>query len=251
MKILVCYKYIRDEEQMSVKTDRSIDVSGASWMISPYDLNAIEAAMKLAATIGDCSVEVITVGGEVLDNSKMRKAVLSRGPSKMYGVRCDDCGDVLETAYLMKQAIEKVGGADLVICGDGSGDMYSQTFGSVLGAYMGSVTLNSVNALEWDGALHAKRTVGSKTESYSVPLPAVISVTSDICLSHIPSMKEILAAGKKPVEIIDASELTRGNVTVTECSVLAPESTERLKQVYKFADEDGLTEFVKAIRKYI
>ncbi len=80
MKILVCFKFIRDEEGISVNADRTINLDSAPWVISPYDLNAIEAGMKLAAEAGESTVEVLTVGGEALDNSKMRKAVLSRGP---------------------------------------------------------------------------------------------------------------------------------------------------------------------------
>ena len=49
MKILVCFKFIRDEEGISVNADRTINLDSAPWVISPYDLNAIEAGMKLAA----------------------------------------------------------------------------------------------------------------------------------------------------------------------------------------------------------
>ena len=252
MRILVCYKYIRDEEQISVRPDRTLETDKAAWVISPYDLNAIEAGMKLAAAVGDSSVEVITIAGDVLDNSKMRKAVLARGPAKMYGVRSESCGDQLSSVCVMKQAIDKIGGADLIICGDGSGDMYSQMFGSILGACMGITALNSVSGLEWlDGSLHAARTAGGRTEHYTLTLPAVVSVTSDICPAHIPSMKEILAAGKKPVELLDASELTWSESSAEELSVLAPESTERLKQIFRLSDDGGLDEFAKAIRKYI
>lgn len=251
MRILVCYKYIRDEEQITVNADRSLAVEQAAWVISPYDLNAIEAGMKLAASAGDSSVEVISAGGEVLDNSKMRKAVLSRGPAKMYGLRVDECGDLLSTARLLGQAIEKVG-ADLVICGEGSGDMYSQILGCLLGAELGRPTLNCVSSLSWeDGALRACRTVGGRTERFDLSLPAVVSVTSDICLPHLPSMKEILAAGKKPVEILLGSDFEQTAPAVSEVSVLAPESAERRRVVFRESDETGLDDFVKELRKYM
>ena len=53
MKILVCFKFIRDEEGISVNADRTINLDSAPWVISPYDLNAIEAGMKLAAEAGE------------------------------------------------------------------------------------------------------------------------------------------------------------------------------------------------------
>ena len=158
MKILVCFKFIRDEEGISVNADRTINLDSAPWVISPYDLNAIEAGMKLAAEAGESTVEVLTVGGEALDNSKMRKAVLSRGPVKMYGVKAGECGDMYSTAVLLKGAIEKIGDADLVICGEGSGDMYSQAMGNVLAALLNAAAVNSVEDLSFeDGAVYASR----------------------------------------------------------------------------------------------
>ena len=82
MKIVVCYKYIRDDNEITVNADRSLNTENAAWVISPYDLNAIEAAMLLSKEC-EAEVDVLTVSGEALENSKMKKAVLSRGPEKL------------------------------------------------------------------------------------------------------------------------------------------------------------------------
>lgn len=252
MKILVCYKYIRNDEEIFVNPDRSMNVDSAAWVISPYDLNAIEAAMKLATAAGDSTVEVITVGGEVLDNSKMRKAVLSRGPSKMYGIQTESCGDLYSTAVLLKQGIEKIGDVNLIVCGEGSGDMYTQELGNILGAVMDIPSINAVDSLGVeDGCVTARRNNGSRLEKLKISGQAVISVTSDICPAHIPSMKDIMASGKKPVEIFDAGEFTKTVPAAETVSVLAPESSERMKVVYKASDEEGVDNFVKALKKYM
>lgn len=252
MKILVCFKFIRDEEGISVNADRTINLDSASWVISPYDLNAIEAGMKLASAAGESSVEVLTVGGEALDNSKMRKAVLSRGPVKMYGVKAGECGDMYSTAVLLKRAVEKIGDVDLVICGEGSGDMYSQAMGTVLAALLNTAAVNSVEALSFeDGAVFASRSCGKRVEKLRLNGPSVVSVTSDICRAHIPSMKDIMAAGKKPVEVWDASEFESVAAPVKTVSVLAPERTERMQTAFKASDENGIDEFVKALKKSI
>ena len=252
MKILVCFKFIRDEEGISVNADRTINLDSAPWVISPYDLNAIEAGIKLAAEAGESTVEVLTVGGEALDNSKMRKAVLSRGPVKMYGVKAGECGDMYSTAVLLKGAVEKIGDADLVICGEGSGDMYSQAMGNVLAALLNAAAVNSVEDLSFeDGAVYASRSSGKRVEKLKLNGPAVVSVTSDICRPHIPSMKDIMAAGKKPVEVWDASEFESVAAPVTTVSVLAPERTDRMQTVFKASDETGIDEFVKALKKSI
>lgn len=252
MKILVCCKFIRDDNELTVNPDRSINVDSAPWMISSYDLNAIEAAMKLSSSVEGSTVEVISAAGEVLDNTKMRKAVLSRGPSKLYGVKVEECGDLYSTAALLSRAIQRAGGADLVVCGEGSGDMYTQTLGNMLAAFLDVPALNAVDYLAWeDDSVIARRVGDSRTETYRLNGPAVVSVTSDICRTHIPSMKDILAAGKKPVEIWEGSELSEQPAVSQTLSILAPERAERSQVVFRAGDEGGVEAFARAIKKYL
>ena len=250
MRILVCYKYVRDENEISVNPDRTLNTDAASWVISPYDVNAVEAAMKLAEAAGESTVEVLTVGGEAVENSKMKKAILSRGPAKMYAVKCDACGDMYATASLLAQAVEKLGSVDLIICGDGSGDMYSQTMGNLLAGILGIPAVNNVNALSYEnGSIIAARSCGSDTELLEVSGCAVVSVTSDICRARIPSMKDILSAGKKPVEQWSAADMQQCPPQTELLSMLAPEKAQRSSIVYK--GEDALERFAAELAKHI
>ena len=251
MKILVCYKYVPDESEISINPDRTLNTEQAPWVISPYDTNALEAAMKLAALEAGSSVEVLTVGGAPVRNTKMQKAVLSRGPSKMYAVHASECGGLYATARLLAQAIERIGPVDLVLCGDGSSDMYSQILGSMLASVLGWPGLNAVSSLTLDGdCVLAERTLGDRVETLRLSGPAVVSVSSDICRSRIPSMKDILGAGKKPVEIWDASSFSAPEDGVRTLSVLAPERTDRLGMQFR-ADADGLAAFAAALREQL
>jgi len=237
-----------------VGADKSPDVSGASWVVSPYDLNMIEASMKLAAEVGDSNVYMLTVAGDVLDNSKAKKSALSRGPAAMYAVKADNALDMdnLAVASLLKTAVEKVGDVDLVVCGEGSGDMYSQQLGAMLGGMLGWPTLNVVSELKYeDGKILALRSEGSRSERFAISGKAVVSVTSDISRPRIPSMKEIMGAGKKPVTIWSADELEGlASVTAVE-SVKAPPKTERKNQVFHEAEEAEFEEFCKLLKSSI
>lgn len=251
MKILVCYKYVPCEDEIEINPDRTLNTAAASWVISPYDLKAIESGMQLASVQENTVLEVLTIGGDAVENSKMRKAVLSRGPSKMNAVHCGSCGDLYSTAVLLKQAIEKIGDVDLILFGEGSGDMYTQVLGTMVGALLGLPTINCVSQIHADGGLlTVTRVSGNTTETLSVTGPAVLSVTSDICQARIPSMKEILAAGKKPVEVRDSAEFTIEPSSVSTRSVLAPPRTERLQQIFP-ATEDGIQQFAQQLRKQL
>ena len=224
--------------------------------------------MKLAAAVGDSKVTMMTVAGEVLDNSKMKKTALSRGPADMLAVKADGAEEMdnLAVAMLLKSAIEKQGDFDLVLCGEGSGDMYSQQLGNVLGGALGWPTLNVVTALRYeDGKLIAERTDGAayvfykegvatdgaRTETFAISGKAVISVASDICRPRIPTMKEIMGAGKKPVTIIAAADL-EGAPSVTEVgSVLAPVKAQRKLVKFHEAEEEEFAEFINVLKANI
>lgn len=254
MNILVCFKYVYNEDEVYVGADQSPDVSSASMVVSPYDLNMIEAAMKLAAAVGDSNVYMMTVAGDVLDNSKAKKSALSRGPAAMYAVKADKALELdnLAVASLLKGAVEKLDDVDLVICGEGSGDMYSQQLGCMLGGMLGWPTVNVVSELKYeDGKVIAVRTEGSRTETFAISGKAVISVTSDISRPRIPSMKEIMGAGKKPVTIWNAADIEGLESVTSVASVKAPPKTERKRLVFHENEEAEFDEFCKLLKSSI
>lgn len=252
MKIAACYKIVPDMETVSVKADRTLDMKSVNYEISAYDLRAVEEANKLVAANGG-EVIAVTMGGDIVSNSKMKKAILSRGPSKMYGAQdaSYENADTNQTAKILKAMLEKIGDVDLVICGEGSGDQYNMQVGNMLGGMLGWVTVNSVSKIDYDGEkLKLERTVEDGVEVFEASLPAVLSVTSDINVPRIPSMKDILGAGKKPSEVWKASDIDCAPAAASDVKgVLAPLQKERLKQVIATADEEGIAEFINQIRK--
>ena len=146
MKIIVCYKLVPEEQDIVVKRDKTLDFTQAQWKVGQYDLNAVEAGAQLAeAASGE--VVVLTVGGDIVDNSKLKKDILSRGPARMYGVKDEACAaaDSYAIAQVLKAGVLNIGDADLVICGEVSGDIYAQQVGPMLGALLGWPTVNPRN----------------------------------------------------------------------------------------------------------
>lgn len=52
-----------------------------------------------------------------------------------------------------------------------------------------------------DGCIVVERVLEDVVETVEVPLPAVISVQPSVAVPRTPSMKDILAAGKKPMHV--------------------------------------------------
>ena len=248
MRIVVCFKNVPDEQEFTVRANRSLDMDKASWSIGQYDLNAVQAAMDLSAVSG-AEVIALTAAGSIVDNSKQKKAILSRGPQKMVGVKSEDFAEASSyvTATALAEAIQRIGEVDLVLFGEGSGDMYAQITGLMTGSILGWPCLNAVSSIEVeDNALLVQRSLEKEDEKYRLTLPVVLSVTADINRPKIPSMKDILGAGKKPTEIWE--DFIPAKVPVETVSIQVPEQTERKKVIFQSVTEEAMETIAAVIQ---
>lgn len=243
MNVVACYKIVADPQDITVKSDNSLDFERAERVIGEYDLVAIEEAATLAEATEGRAV-LLSVGGKELTNSKLIKAALSRGAEELYTV-VDEAleeADAFQTASVLAGALKKID-FDLVICGEGSADLYAQQVGLLTGSLLKVPVLNAVSKIEVvDGALVVERTLETEVEVLRVSLPAVLSVTSDINVPRIPQLKDILAAGKKSVttwSLSDIGELP--NSTVKVVSTLAPQNIERKRVLYDGASQEHIS----------
>lgn len=191
MNIVVCYKIVPDEEGIAIKADRSVDVSGAQWSLGEYDLEALEAAVQLRDSVGG-KVTVLTVGGDEVLNSKLKKSILSRGADDQIVV-CSEAFANLD-AYCTAEVLARALGSteyDLVLCGEGSSDMYSQQVGMILGQMLGLPVFNAVSSIApAENGLLIGRSLDDCEELIEITLPAVLSAAAGIATPRIPSMKD-------------------------------------------------------------
>ena len=116
-----------------------------------------------------------------------------------------------------------------MLCGEGSADLYFQQVGLQLGERLGWPSLNAVSKITPSaGPLTVERSLEDEVELLELGLPAVLSVTTDINQPRLPTMKMILAAGKKPVtqwSLVDLDETPAASIRVL--SVRAPRKPQR------------------------
>ncbi|TGD46135.1 electron transfer flavoprotein, partial [Salmonella enterica subsp. enterica serovar Poona] len=225
MKIITCYKCVPDEQDIAINNaDGTLDFSKADSKISQYDLNAIEAACQLKQQLGDAQVVAMSVGGKALTNAKGRKDVLSRGPDELIVVIDAQFEQALpqHTAAALAAAAQK-SGFDLLICGDGSSDLYAQQVGLLVGEALNIPAINGVSKILslTDSTLTVERELEDEVETLSIPLPAVIAVSTDINTPQIPSMKAILGAAKKPVQVWSPADIGLNSVPASSAPPVA------------------------------
>ena len=244
MNILVACKIIPDDQDIQVAGDGSLDFSKAHATISEYDLNAIEFAAQLGEATGS-TVKAISVGGASADDSKVKKNVLARGVDELFLTADDATADLdsAATAAELAKLAAAAGGYDLIVVGTGSADLYAKQVGVHLAAKLDVPYVSGVTKGAIEGSNFAcTRVLESVAENVDVPLPCVVSVLPDAALPRIAGMKDILAAGKKPMNVSAAEGVAAPAVSTV--SLAAPAQVDRKCEV--FDDVDAFVAAVKA-----
>lgn len=263
MNIVVCVKYVPDATaDRHFEDDFTVDRDGTPGLLSELDEYAVEQALQLKEKADGEEIEVtaLCVGPEDAVDA-VRKA-LQMGADKGIHV-VDDAiagSDAPATSKVLAAAIEKVGDADLVMCGMASTDAAMSVVPAMLAERLDlpQVTLGSV--IERQGKeFRIKRDGDVATEVIGATAPLVLSVTDQSGEARYPSFKGIMAAKKKPVETWSLSDLglDAGDVGLSAAwsEVEAAEARPPRTQGEVVTDEDGsgataLVEFL-ASKKFI
>lgn len=245
--ILSCYKWVADEAYIRSGAGGELDLSLADYKISDYDKNAIEEAVQLAEKHGG-SAAVITVG--LPDDTKGLKDALSRGPEKAYFINDPSFADLEpeQTASLLAAAILSPIPYDIIICGEGSSDLYAQQVGPRLAEKLGIPCLCYVQQIEITGnELVAHRKTDEGVEVVAVTLPVLLTVVPDINTPRLPGLRDTLAAAKKPVLEFTANDLPPVNEAVLKTTAAKTAATQRNSRLFD-ADAVGIENLVQELK---
>jgi len=198
-KIIVCYKWVQDEEDIKVNQESlTLDFSRSKKKISEYDKNALEIAVQL---VEQQEGEVTAVSYGAGDLKQSLKDVLSRGADKV--IWLDDAdfakADAFVTANVLAAVIKKNGPGDMIICADGSTDNCSQQVPVRIGLELDLPVITAVIAIEIveDGVIVTRRSDHGQ-EKLKVCGPAVYGVLPEAAKARVPSLKQVMKAAKKP-----------------------------------------------------
>lgn len=251
MNIVVCCKYVPSVDNIETRADGTVSLANAEWKLNESDMNAIQAGVDLAEQTGGKLI-ALNIGDAHVENTKMRKDMLSRGPEEHVYV-CDDAlvdADAALTAKVLAAAAKKIS-ADVIICGEGSEDYFNQQTGIQIGARLGWTTVNNVDNIKVDGdALVVERMLEKNVQVLELALPAVLTVTRTINSPKIPNLKAVLSAGKKPVTALKLDELdVELGTDAQTVSLVAPESTDRKNIILSGEDlADVAAQFVRCLK---
>ncbi len=205
MRIAVCLKRVPDTTaKIAVgASGTAIDEAGVKFVPNPYDEYAIEAAIALKAKAGSGETTVVSLGGD--SSQETIRTALAMGIDR--GVLLKGAGSADGLAVARALAAEFQGaGHDLILFGKMAVDDYNHQVGPMTAELLELPCITAVSSLEIaDGAVTAEREIEGGVEVVTCRLPAVITADKGINTPRLPSLKGIMAAKKKPLEVKDAA----------------------------------------------
>jgi len=247
--VVACYKWVIDEEDIRVKSDQTIDVSKARMKISGYDRNAIQAAVTAANAMG---ARTIGLNYGSPKAKKSAKAALSRGLDELIRIVDDnaDSADNVRSASALAAGISSVDDVRLVVMAEGASDDFSRQTAPRVAAALDWPVATCVTALEVaDNVARVTRQLEDTTETIEIELPAVVAVLPEICQVPIPSLKQIVAAGKKPSRELEAASTEGIAQPAMHVEHVEAYASKRKNIVFKADDGDAVQKLVAALHK--
>lgn len=203
LKILCLCKWVADEAYIRADSGGNLDFSMVEYRMNEYDRNALEEAVRLKGE-QDADITLMTV--TTPEHGKAVKDGLSRGADRAIFVSNDAYKELepAQTAAVMAAVIQGPDAYDLILCGEGSSDLYASQVGPRLAYRLGIPSVSGVSKLDIkEGQVIAERKNLRGSEIVSLPLPCLASLSPEINTPRIPGLKDTLSAAKKPVEELD------------------------------------------------
>ncbi|MFO7924586.1 MAG: electron transfer flavoprotein subunit beta/FixA family protein [Bacteroidales bacterium] len=208
MKLLVCISHVPDTEtKIRISPDgRSVDLSGTTWIINPWDELGLTRAVELKKEFPETieSLTVITVGKE--DTAPTLRKALALGADK--AIRID--ASPPDAWFVASQIAEVINRNyyDMVLTGIESSDFNGYAVGGMLAELTGYACLSNISSIDIDeNRVMVQREVDGGKETLEAEVPFIAVIQKGVAsASGIPSMRGIMEARKKTLEVIKPVE---------------------------------------------
>jgi electron transfer flavoprotein beta subunit len=213
MNTIVCVKQIPDPEippgkfELDTECKRVVPPEGIPPVINPYDEQAVELALRLKDKHGG-KITIMTIGDD--SSIKAIKHALAMGADE--GILCKDKAfedsDSFSIAYALSQAIQKIKDFDLILCGRQAADWDEGLVGSIIAENLDLPLVTLAESVEVVAeTLKVKRVILDGFQVFSVPRPAVITVSHELGQPRLPSGWGIINASKKEIPVWSAKDI--------------------------------------------
>jgi electron transfer flavoprotein beta subunit len=212
LKIIVCMKQVYDPDSppSAFRIDsggRKVIPEGVPPVISPFDENALEAALRMKETYGG-TITVVSMGKA--PSKRILDQAVAAGADDLVLLQDDAFEDLdsYTTSYTLATAIRKRGPFDLIFCGGQAADSNSGQVGFGIAEFLDIPCIALAERFEFaERTLKLTSVVPDGFEEVEVTPPALVTIDSELFSLRYPTVPALRAAQKKPATIMNAQDV--------------------------------------------
>jgi electron transfer flavoprotein beta subunit len=215
MHILVCIKEIPDPDlaaalfRVDEDAKKVTPISGLRSVISPFDEQAIEAALRIREALGTAKITLLSMGPESARGIAKHGLSLGADEAVLLIDEAFEEADSYTTALTLATAIRKIGEVDLILTGRQAADWDAGVVGCGIAEFLGLPAITFAGALEVEeGMVRVERALSDGVETVEASLPAVVTVSHELGEPRSASLRETMRAARKPVTVWTADDLS-------------------------------------------
>ncbi len=202
MKVVVCVKYVPDTAIKVKLADggKSVDLADVTFVVNPYDEFAVEEALQLKEKQG---AEVIVLGAGSKKTEAGLRTCLAMGADSAILILDDllDTADSYVIGSVLARACKGLN-PDLILFGKHAIGGDNGQVPAVVAEQLGLPQASVVLKLEVrEGKFRAERDIEGAREIIEGSLPAVVTAQKGLNTPRYASLKGIMAAKKKQIEV--------------------------------------------------
>lgn len=209
MNILVCLKQVPDSTQVEVDPVTGVlKRNGVDSKMNPYDLYALETALRIRETCGG-TITALTMGpGQAV---QILKESFAMGADE--GVLISDRkfggADVLATSYTISQGIKKYGNFDLILCGKQTTDGDTAQVGPEVAEWLHIPSLSNVSKIMElkEDSVVVEMDMTHDLEVADIQYPCLLAVDKDIYMPRLPSYVKMKETKDREIKVFTMEDM--------------------------------------------
>ncbi len=209
MNIVVCLKQVPGTTDVKIDPQTNTLIrQGIKNVINPFDTYALEEGVRLKERFGG-KVTVLSMGPPQAEEALREALSLGADEAILLSDKAFAGADTWATAYTLSAAIRKAGQIDIIICGRQTMDGDTGQVGPELSEMLQIPFVAYVSKIDdiAGSQMRVQRLIEEGHEIIESPVPAVISVTKEINVPRLPSLRGIIRAKKAVIPVWTVKEL--------------------------------------------
>ncbi len=218
MNIIVCVKQVPETTNVKINKDTNTIIrEGNNSIINPFDLYAIEEAIRLREAIGG-NVTAISMGIPQVEELLREVIAIGADGAVLLSDKAFAGADTLATSYTLASGIRKIGSYDLIICGRQSTDGDTAQVGPSLAEKLEIPHITCVSKIEEvsKDRIRCYRILEDGYEVVEMQLPGLITVVKEINEPRLPSIFGLRKAMQAEIPIWTAKDI---NIDENLCGI--------------------------------